>query len=201
MTIKDKDGRWIDSAGCAIPPKYVKPMDKKRDAMVEKLIRRAQKISGQLAAFRALVLEDVEKYLKYIEEHYQVNGRTREGNKQLTNFSNNIKLELRVAKNIEFDEKLADFYGVRQIDGQVVFSAIYPRAQEVQIAGDFNGWNPASTTLQRVDEKGKWQLKMPLDKGLYRYRLVVDGQWQQDPYNDWIEMNPYGEFNSVLNVE
>ena len=107
MTIKDKDGRWIDSAGCAIPPKYVKPMDKKRDAMVEKLIRRAQKISGQLAAFRALVLEDVEKYLKYIEEHYQVNGRTREGNKQLTNFSNNIKLELRVAKNIEFDEKLA----------------------------------------------------------------------------------------------
>ena len=99
------------------------------------------------------------------------------------------------------DEKLADFYVVRQIDGQVVFSAIYPRAQEVQIAGDFNGWNPASTTLQRVDEKGKWQLKMPLDKGLYRYRLVVDGQWQQDPYNDWIEMNPYGEFNSVLNIK
>jgi hypothetical protein len=25
--------------------------------------------------------------------------------------------------------------------------------------------------------------------------------WQQDPYNDWIEMNPFGEFNSVLDVK
>jgi 1,4-alpha-glucan branching enzyme len=82
-----------------------------------------------------------------------------------------------------------------------VFSAIYPRAQQVQIAGDFNEWNPENTTLNRVDENGKWQLKMPLNRGLHRYRLVVDGQWQQDPYNDWIEMNPFGEFNSVLNVE
>jgi len=99
------------------------------------------------------------------------------------------------------DEKLADFYGVRQHDGHVLFSAIYPRAQKVQIAGDFNEWNPEITTLDRVDENGKWHLKMLLNKGLYRYRLVVDGQWQQDPYNDWIEMNPFGEFNSVLNVE
>ena len=102
---------------------------------------------------------------------------------------------------ISIDEKLADFYGIRQVDGQVVFSMIYPRAQSVQVAGDFNEWNPEQTTLKRMDENGKWQTTMPLDKGLYRYRLVVDGQWQQDPYNDWIEMNPYGEFNSVLHVE
>lgn len=107
MTIKTKDGHWIDSAGCAIPPKYVKPVDKRRDALVEKLTKRAQKISHQLVAFRAQVLNDVEGYLQYIAKHYQVNGRTKEGNKQLSNFSNNIKLEVRVAKNIEFDEKLA----------------------------------------------------------------------------------------------
>lgn len=99
------------------------------------------------------------------------------------------------------DEKLADFYGVRQLDGHVVFSTLYPRAQQVQIAGDFNEWKPENTPLKRLDENGKWHLKMPLNKGLHRYRLVVDGQWQQDPYNDWIEMNPFGEFNSVLNVE
>jgi chromosome partitioning protein len=102
---------------------------------------------------------------------------------------------------VSLDEKLADFYGTRQLDGHVVFSMIYPRAQSVQIAGDFNEWNPEQTPLKQMDEKGKWQLAVPLNKGLYRYRLVVDGQWQQDPYNDWIEMNPYGEFNSVLNVE
>ena len=99
------------------------------------------------------------------------------------------------------DEKLANFYGVRQHDGHVMFSAMYPRAQSVQIAGDFNNWMPEETTLQRADDNGKWHLTMPLEKGMYRYRLVVDGQWQQDPYNDWIEMNPYGEFNSVLDVQ
>ncbi|GAG19849.1 unnamed protein product, partial [marine sediment metagenome] len=34
----------------------------------------------------------------------------------------------------------------------------------------------------------------------YRYRYVVDGQWQQDPYNKHVEQNPYGELNSVLEV-
>ena len=104
-------------------------------------------------------------------------------------------------KVLTLDEKLADFYGVRQIDGHVVFSTKYPRAETVQIAGEFNDWNPEQTTLTRMDESGKWQAAVPLQQGLYRYRLVVDGQWQQDPYNDWIEMNPYGEFNSVVSVE
>ena len=102
---------------------------------------------------------------------------------------------------VSLDEKLADFYGVRQVDGHVMFSTMYPRAQSVQNAGDFNDWMPEKTALQRVDEAGKWHLAVPLEKGMYRYRLVVDGQWQQDPYNDWIEMNPYGEFNSVLDVQ
>lgn len=103
--------------------------------------------------------------------------------------------------SLSLDEKLADFYGVRQENGKVLFSSIYPRAKSVQVAGDFNDWNPGTTNFVQVDEAGKWQLKLPLEKGLYRYRLVVDGQWQQDPYNDWIEMNPFGEFNSVLNVQ
>jgi 1,4-alpha-glucan branching enzyme len=98
------------------------------------------------------------------------------------------------------DEKLADFYGVRQINGQVVFTTLYPRAQSVQIAGDFNDWAPETTQLERLGN-GKWQLAMPLDKGIYKYRLVVDGQWQQDPYNEHTEMNPFGELNSVLNVQ
>lgn len=99
------------------------------------------------------------------------------------------------------EQKLADFYGVRQDKGLVIFSALYPRAQTVQIAGDFNGWKPEATSLEKVGENGNWQIKLPLATGTYRYRLVVDGQWQQDPYNEMTEMNPFGEFNSVLNVQ
>ncbi|HOK96666.1 MAG TPA: AAA family ATPase [Anaerohalosphaeraceae bacterium] len=111
------------------------------------------------------------------------------------------KQEEKAQPALSFNEKLADFYGVRQIDGQVVFSTLYPRAQTVQIAGDFNGWDPQQTSFQKVGDTGKWVLSLPLDRGVYRYRLVVDGQWQQDPYNGQTEMNPFGDYNSVLYVQ
>jgi chromosome partitioning protein len=98
------------------------------------------------------------------------------------------------------EEKIADFYGTRQVGEAVMFSSLYPRAQVVQLAGDFNGWKPEATPLTRVNDNGMWQLKLPLQKGRYKYRLVVDGQWQQDPYNTNTEMNPYGECNSVVEV-
>jgi chromosome partitioning protein len=102
---------------------------------------------------------------------------------------------------VTLDEKLADFYGVKQLDGHVIFSTLYPRASMVQVAGDFNEWQPEQTGLEKVDEAGKWMLKLPIQPGTYRYRLVVDGQWQQDPYNRMTEMNPFGEMNSVLQVQ
>ncbi|MBL7214364.1 MAG: AAA family ATPase [Phycisphaerae bacterium] len=101
---------------------------------------------------------------------------------------------------VTLDEKLADFYGVKQLDGHIIFSTLYPRASVVQVAGDFNGWNPEEAAFEKVDDSGKWMLKLPLEPGTYRYRLVVDGQWQQDPYNRMTEINPYGEMNSVLQV-
>ncbi|HPC96662.1 MAG TPA: AAA family ATPase [Sedimentisphaerales bacterium] len=99
------------------------------------------------------------------------------------------------------DTKLSDYYGVNQIRDAVVFVTLYPRASSVQIAGDFNNWQPAATSMERVGNSGVWQAKLKLPHGTYRYRLVVDGQWQQDPYNERTELNPYGEFNSVLEVQ
>ena len=104
--------------------------------------------------------------------------------------------------NIEnnIDHKIEEFYGAKQFDGSVIFSSLYPRASSVQLAGDFNNWQPESTPLEKIGENGTWQTKLPLAAGRYRYRLVVDGQWQQDPYNGWTETNPYGELNSILEV-
>lgn len=101
----------------------------------------------------------------------------------------------------DLDSKLADFYGIRQFGEAVTFATLYPRAETVQIAGDFNNWQPEKTVMQKVGDNGCWQLKLPLGPGRYRYRLVVDGKWQQDPYNEKMEMNPYGEFNSIVEVK
>ena len=98
------------------------------------------------------------------------------------------------------DARLSDYYGVTQINDAVVFVTLYPRADSVQVAGDFNNWLPGKTQMQKVGDSGVWQTKIKLPQGKYRYRLVVDGQWQQDPYNEMTELNPFGGFNSVLEV-
>jgi chromosome partitioning protein len=100
----------------------------------------------------------------------------------------------------DIDSKLNDFYGVRQFDKSIKFITLYPRAKAVQIAGDFNNWKPQQT-IMKASNDGKWELAMELAPGKYRYRMVVDGQWQQDPYNGNVEVNPYGEYNSILEVK
>jgi chromosome partitioning protein len=91
-------------------------------------------------------------------------------------------------------------YGVRQVEDGVIFTACCPMAGSVQVAGDFNNWQPQRAPMRKIDENGVWRVKLPLSAGSYRYRLVVDGQWQQDPYNKATEPNPYGELNSVVHV-
>lgn len=100
----------------------------------------------------------------------------------------------------DIDSKLNDFYGVRQFGKSIRFITLYPRAQKVQIAGDFNNWQPHQTIMQ-PGKDGKWELALELAPGKYRYRMVVDGQWQQDPYNENVETNPFGEYNSILEVK
>jgi len=104
-------------------------------------------------------------------------------------------------QTVETAAKLSDYYGVSRIKDAVVFVTLYPRAKLVQIAGDFNNWQPEKTPMEKVGDSGVWQKEMNLPAGRYRYRLVVDGQWQQDPYNELTELNPFGGLNSVLEIK
>ena len=98
------------------------------------------------------------------------------------------------------DEKIETFYGIRQDHGHIEFSVLYPNANKVCIAGDFNNWEPENTQLAQIGETGRWNTSLDINGGTYKYRYVVDGQWQQDPYNNRVEQNPFGEMNSVLEV-
>jgi chromosome partitioning protein len=111
------------------------------------------------------------------------------------------KPEPRRSAALTVQEKIDNFYGVWQDQGRVEFAALYPRAGTVQLAGDFNNWQPEDTPLDRKGGNGNWSVQMPLAQGQYRYRYVVDGRWQADPYNEWTEINPFGEYNSVLEVK
>ncbi len=71
---------------------------------------------------------------------------------------------------------------------------------DIRIAGDFNDWVPdRDVQTRRAD--GAISKILHVRPGVYQYRLVVDGRWQEDPGNPRQIANLYGEINSILRVE
>jgi hypothetical protein len=96
--------------------------------------------------------------------------------------------------------ELADLCGVRWTGRGVRF--VQPSAGEAEIfvAGDFNNWSPTTTRLLHNPQLGIAEVLVEMSPGRHAYRLVVDGRWQADPYNDRREPNEHGEYNSIVVV-
>lgn len=82
---------------------------------------------------------------------------------------------------------------------RVRFGYFQPDAKEVFVAGSFNNWNPRATPMKR-DSIGDWSVEVRLPPGEYRYRLLVDGEWRDDPSAQLTAMNSYGAFDAVVVV-
>ena len=77
---------------------------------------------------------------------------------------------------------------------------LQPGARSVQAAGDFNGWNPASTPLEPTTS-GAWTVTLRLEPGRYEYMFVVDGErWVADPFAIEQTDDGFGARNAVLDV-
>jgi chromosome partitioning protein len=72
-------------------------------------------------------------------------------------------------------------------------------ASSVFVVGDFNDWS-ASDDAKLENDNGVWRRRFNLKPGTYKYRLIVDGKWQEDPGNPDAERNPFGELDSILKV-
>jgi hypothetical protein len=86
-----------------------------------------------------------------------------------------------------------------------------PEANEVYLAGEFNGWHPQTFPMIK-GENGLWNADMELPAGQHEYKLFVDGAWMEDrsceveveigpvrlvPESEPV-MNSYGTVNYVL---
>ncbi len=106
MAKKDDKGRWIDASGQPVPPKYIDPVAKKRDALVEKLFRQALQAQERLRKFKELVNADIEKYLDWLAKHEGEESLNPGGNYKLTTFSGDKRVQVKINKVIDFDERL-----------------------------------------------------------------------------------------------
>ena len=82
---------------------------------------------------------------------------------------------------------------------KITFSFLAPEAQSVQVAGDFTGWQQSPLTLKK-SKSGLWKKTISLAPGRYQYRLLVDGQWRDDPNCTKRYPNEFGGENCVCVV-
>ena len=83
---------------------------------------------------------------------------------------------------------------------KVTFSYVAPDAQNVLLAGDFTGWQQAPINLKK-DKSGVWKKSVSLPPGRYEYRLLVDGEWRDDPDCAHRQPNQFGGENCVCVVD
>ena len=89
----------------------------------------------------------------------------------------------------------------RQISAKrkVTFACDAPEAQTVSVAGNFTNWDQAPISLKKSKD-GLWKTTLSLAPGTYEYRLLVDGQWQDDPQCPTRLANPFGTENCIRTV-
>jgi 1,4-alpha-glucan branching enzyme len=82
---------------------------------------------------------------------------------------------------------------------KVTFSLVAPHAQSVSVAGDFTSWQQGPIEMKK-HKGGIWKKTVSLAPGEHQYRLLVDGQWQDDPNCLLHYPNEFGGQNCVCIV-
>ena len=76
----------------------------------------------------------------------------------------------------------------------VDFTVYAPHAKNVQVAGDFNGWDGNWNWLTKIDDRGIWHVHVLEAKEyhLYKYRIETNDGWVEkaDPYATYSELRP-----------
>ncbi len=83
----------------------------------------------------------------------------------------------------------------------VEFTLTAPGARSVEVAGDFNGWQPQRAQLRDPEGDGNWSALIPLPAGVHKYMFVIDGRrWVSDPHAHHFVDDGFGMRNSLIAV-
>ena len=105
MAQKNSNGDWLDPQGKAIPPKYLKALDKRRDATVERCVKKALRLKKMMLKVKEDLFQELEKHEAHLAEKYNVESAGG-GNMTLTNFSGDLQVARSVQQSKQFNELL-----------------------------------------------------------------------------------------------
>lgn len=82
---------------------------------------------------------------------------------------------------------------------RVRFTLQAANARSVSLTGDFNGWRPDATPMQRAAD-GTWTVTVPLGAGSWAYSFLVDGVVVEDPFAETYRADGFGGRNAIVRV-
>ena len=100
------DGYMKNAAGHLVPRSQVREQDLLRDETTRRLALRAIELNGQLKAFKALSLGDIDDLVRIAGERYEVVIGGKKGNVSITTYDGEFKVQRAVADRIEFTEEI-----------------------------------------------------------------------------------------------
>ena len=83
---------------------------------------------------------------------------------------------------------------------EVTFTIDAPNAKDIHILGDFNHWKVGEESRLARSQDGKWEKRLGLSPGQYKYKFVVDGEWVLDSCNLERVQNAFGTFDSIIQL-
>ncbi len=83
---------------------------------------------------------------------------------------------------------------------EIAFTIEAPKAKDIYLVGDFNHWKINDDSRLAKLEGGRWEKKVGLAPGRYKYKFVVDGEWILDTSNIDREQNAFGTFDSIVKL-
>ena len=197
MAKKDEKGNWIDGRGNAVPVRYIDIVDRKRDQVVEKLIKAAEQEERRLKKLKKQVFEDVEKFIEFSSKTSGVKVGGMKGNIQLTNFSGDKRVEITMQDKLDFDERLTQAKAL--IDELLIewsegareeLRLLVNKAFNVDKKGRVNVKEILGLRKLKIKNK-KWQKAMEL---IDEARTVLSTK----AYIRFMRRDTHGEWNSIL---
>jgi len=95
-----------DSQGRLVPTSMVKPIDKLRDELVRKLVRRAEEASRTLRIFKEDAFSEINAFCELSAQEYDRLVGGAKGNISLVSYDGRFKVCRAISENLAFDERL-----------------------------------------------------------------------------------------------
>lgn len=176
--LKDKNGKVLGPGGDLLAPetwsKNIDPLTKRRDRLVERVLKKTEKLNKQIVDTKNQVMDLVDGYLDKLADEQNLDAW--QGNIELPDFAGTVKVRVKTSKIIEFDERLQ--VAKQILDGcfEKWFSKISDKLEGVGGRDAIQNLRLVVNKAFGVDDSGKIDKKMILSLRQYKVR---DKDWKR----------------------